>query len=78
MTIDLDSTASSDFMTILTQAAIASQETKFRRPSSKALIAALLQAEKATKQQRIQYPIASLLGGFVSLQLVRRIKKLTK
>ncbi len=53
MTTDL---TSSDFTTVLAATASGS------RPPSEALVNALLTAEKTAKQQRITYPLASLVG----------------
>ncbi|OKH28012.1 hypothetical protein NIES1031_05390 [Chroogloeocystis siderophila 5.2 s.c.1] len=48
-----------DFMTTLTAAV---NNKKSDRPSASAVVLALLQAEKAAKQQRIAYPVDTLLG----------------
>lgn len=55
----LDSTI--NFVSILEQAA-ASLQTKSDRPLAKEVVNALLQAEKATKQDRLVYPLESLFG----------------
>ncbi|MBX9259133.1 hypothetical protein H1Q63_35320 [Desmonostoc muscorum CCALA 125] len=60
MTADLTSTT--DFVTVLSQAAAAYRGEKSTRPSAEILVNALLQAEKAAKQQRLNYPLDSLLG----------------
>ncbi|MBD2532085.1 hypothetical protein H6G97_21855 [Nostoc flagelliforme FACHB-838] len=62
MTADLTSTATSDFVTVLSEAAAAYRGQKGTRPSAEILVKALLQAEKAAKQQRLTYPFKSLLG----------------
>ena len=63
MTIDVSSTNSPAFATILTQAA-----DTFRgagtSPAAKEVVNALLQAEKAAKQQRLTYPFESLFGDW--------------
>ncbi|MHC5599272.1 MAG: hypothetical protein ACYTXC_25575 [Nostoc sp.] len=62
MTADLTSTATFDFVTVLSQAAATYQGHRSTRPSAEILVNALLQAEKATKGQRVTYPFESLLG----------------
>ncbi|WP_250123743.1 hypothetical protein [Chroococcidiopsis sp. CCMEE 29] len=62
MMADLTSTASSDFVATLSKAAVALRNRTGDRPSAKAVVNALLQAEKAAKQQRLTYPLESLLG----------------
>lgn len=57
----LDSSTSTDFVAILGRAA-ASLRTKELRPTAKEVVNALLQAEKAAKQQRLVYPLESLFG----------------
>ncbi len=65
MTINLTSSVPSDFVTTLTIAADNIRgQTNNQRPSTKAVIEALLQAEKAAKQQRLTYPLESLLGNW--------------
>jgi len=49
------------YLTVLTQAAIASRTQK-PLPTVDRIVEALLQAEKATKQQRLTYPLAGLVG----------------
>lgn len=61
MTIDVSSTNSPTFANILTQTANAFRG-KDTRPDTKAVVNALLQAEKAAKQQRLTYSFESLLG----------------
>lgn len=61
---DLTSTASSDFVATLSKAAVALRNRTGDRPSAKAVVNALLQAEKAAKQQRLTYPLKSLLGDW--------------
>ncbi|MDZ8183996.1 MAG: hypothetical protein RMX96_03930 [Nostoc sp. ChiSLP02] len=60
MTADLTSTT--EFITVISQAADAYRGQKNIRPSAEILVNALLQAEKAAKQQRLNYPFESLLG----------------
>ncbi|WP_193196834.1 hypothetical protein [Nostoc sp. MG11] len=62
MTADLKSTATPDFISTLSQAAAAYREQRGTRPSAEILVNALLQAEKAAKQQRLTYSFESLLG----------------
>ncbi|MEH2156248.1 hypothetical protein [Nostoc sp.] len=63
MTANLTSTATFDFVAaVLSQAAAAYQGQRNTRPSAEILVTALLQAEKAAKQQRLTYPFESLLG----------------
>ncbi|MEH2107878.1 hypothetical protein [Nostoc sp.] len=62
MTANLTSTATFDFVAVLSQAAAAYQGQRGTRPSAEILLTALLQAEKAAKQQRLTYPFESLLG----------------
>ena len=62
MTADLTPTAIPDFVTVLSQAAAAYQGHRGTRPSAEILVNALLQAEKAAKRQRLNYPFESLLG----------------
>jgi hypothetical protein len=62
MTVDLTSTASPDFVTTLTEVAAAFRGEAGARPSAETVVSALLQAEKAAKQQRLKYPFESLLG----------------
>lgn len=57
----LDSPTSTDFVSILARAA-ANLRTKGLRPAAKEVVNALLQAEKAAKQQRQVYPLESLYG----------------
>ncbi|MBW4507526.1 MAG: hypothetical protein KME64_13585 [Scytonematopsis contorta HA4267-MV1] len=62
MTIDLTSPTESNFVKILTNAVTAYRTQKGERPSAADVVEALLQAEKAAKQQRLVYPLAPLLG----------------
>lgn len=64
MMADLTSTGLSDFIATLADAAAHERDRKSVRPSAKAVVNALLQAEKATKQQRLTYPPESLLGNW--------------
>lgn len=58
MDTDLVAAEIPDFMSTLTDAVSQKRD----RPSASAVVLALLQAEKAAKQQRIVYPLESLLG----------------
>ncbi|MEH2251246.1 hypothetical protein [Nostoc sp.] len=62
MTADLTSTATFEFVTVLSHAAGAYRGQRGKRPSAEILVNALLQAEKSAKQQRLTYPFESLLG----------------
>ncbi|MGH8001521.1 MAG: hypothetical protein ACREPR_19400 [Brasilonema sp.] len=62
MTADLKLHASPDFVTVLSLAATAYQGETNNRPSGEVVVNALLQAEKAAKQQRLTYPFESLVG----------------
>ena len=55
---------SANFVATLAHAAAYERDTKRERPSAKAVVNALLQAEKAAKQQRLTYPLDSLLGDW--------------
>ncbi|MFN6558577.1 MAG: hypothetical protein RMY28_002065 [Nostoc sp. ChiSLP01] len=52
----------SDFVTVLSQAAAAYRGEKATRPSAEILVNALLEAEKTAKQQRLNYGFESLIG----------------
>lgn len=62
MTVDLTFTTPPDFAATLAKAAAAFRGEVGDRPAAKTVVSALLQAEKAVKQQRLTYPLASLLG----------------
>ncbi|MBH8555328.1 hypothetical protein I8751_23865 [Nostocaceae cyanobacterium CENA357] len=62
MTADLTSTAIPDFVSVLSQAKNAFQGQVSTRPKPEILVNALLQAEKAAKQQRLTYSFESLIG----------------
>ncbi|WP_414586674.1 hypothetical protein [Scytonema sp. PCC 10023] len=62
MTADLTSQALPDFVSVLSLAATAYQGQRNNRPSAEVVVNALLQAEKAAKQQRVTYPFESLVG----------------
>ncbi|MBE9001808.1 MULTISPECIES: hypothetical protein [unclassified Nostoc] len=62
MTANLTPVAKFDFVTVLSQAAVAYRQQKNIRPNTEILINALLQAEKSAKQERLTYPFESLLG----------------
>ncbi|WP_315791913.1 hypothetical protein [Fischerella sp. JS2] len=53
---------SPDFITVLEQAVCAYRGEASDRPPAAALVNALLEAEKAAKQQKLTYPFTSLLG----------------
>jgi len=61
MSAELGATTSPDFVATLSKAAAAFRE-RSDRPSTKEVVNALLQAEKAAKQQRLTYPLESLLS----------------
>ncbi len=61
---ELTSTASPDFVATLARAAAAFRDKRSDRPKAKEVVNALLKAEKAAKQQRLTYPLESLLGGW--------------
>ena len=62
MTANLTPVAKFDFITVLSQAAVAYRRQKDTRPNTEILVNALLQAEKSAKQERLTYPFESLLG----------------
>jgi hypothetical protein len=64
MTADLTPTTEPDFVAILSLAAAAFQDRRSDHPPAPEVVNALLQAEKATKQQRLTYPLESLLGNW--------------
>jgi hypothetical protein len=61
MTADVTLKTSPDFATVLARAAVGYRERK-DRPQPQEVVEALLQAEKAAKEQRRVYPLTSLLG----------------
>lgn len=61
MTPDLTSINREDFLSILTQTAIAYREGN-KPPSGEVVVNALLAAEKSAKHQRLNYPLESLMG----------------
>lgn len=61
MTAELTSTASPDFVTTLSKAVAHERERRSDHAPAKEVVNALLQAEKAAKQQRLTYPLESLL-----------------
>ncbi|ODH02521.1 hypothetical protein A4S05_23700 [Nostoc sp. KVJ20] len=77
MTANLTSITTFDFVTMLSQAAAAYRGERGTRPSAEILVTALLQAEKAAKQQRSTYPFESLLGKW-QLCFVTGTKKARK
>ncbi|WP_421655924.1 hypothetical protein [Leptothermofonsia sp. ETS-13] len=62
MTVNLLSTAQPAYLKILSEAVAAFRGESSNRPSADAVVNALLQAEKAAKQQRLVYPFQPLLG----------------
>ncbi len=64
MTIDLSAADSSIFLTVLTQAAQAFRGKATERPTAEAIVAALIQAETATKRSRLTYPFEPLLDNW--------------
>lgn len=58
------SSGGDSFSPDITTLAKAALRDKTDRPSAKAVVDALLQAEKATKQQRLTYPLELLLGDW--------------
>ncbi|MBE9226781.1 hypothetical protein IQ264_15240 [Phormidium sp. LEGE 05292] len=62
MSTNLISPTSSDFLETLTKAAALGQ--KSARPPAAEVVQALLETEKFTKQQRINYPLESLIGSW--------------
>ncbi|MBI4783583.1 MAG: hypothetical protein HY785_20040 [Oscillatoriophycideae cyanobacterium NC_groundwater_1537_Pr4_S-0.65um_50_18] len=61
MTTSFNPNLSTDFAPILSQAAAANPAGQ-QRPPAKTVVAALLEAEKTAKQQRLRYPFSSLQG----------------
>ena len=61
-TAELQSTDKPDFVATLTLAAAAFRDGTGNRPKANAVVNALLQVEKLAKQQRLSYPLESLLG----------------
>ncbi|MFB2838988.1 hypothetical protein [Floridanema evergladense] len=61
MSTNLISSTSPDFLETLTKAAV---EQKRDRPKASEVTQALLEAEKFTKQQRINYPLETLIGSW--------------
>jgi hypothetical protein len=64
MTVEETSTAFSDLVAVLAHAAAHERGGRSARPSAKVVVNALLQAEKAAKQQHLTYPLNSLLGDW--------------
>lgn len=62
MTADLTSLTSPDFVATLAQAVAAYRGQRNERPCAEVMVNALLEAEKAAKQQRLIYPFETLLG----------------
>ncbi|WP_017653709.1 hypothetical protein [Fortiea contorta] len=63
MTADVTSTAQSE-LTVISQAVAAYRGEKGKLPTASLLVDALLQAEKAAKQQRLVYNFESLVGNW--------------
>lgn len=61
---ELISTTTPNYVATLIKAAVALQNATSDRPAAKEVVKALLQAEKAAKQQRIVYPVESLIGDW--------------
>jgi hypothetical protein len=64
MTAEQGATTSPDFVATLVRAAVHERGRRSNRPSAKEVVNALLQAEKVAKQQRLTYPLESLLGNW--------------
>jgi len=64
MTTNLPATASPDFVATLARAAAAVRYRRSDLPRAKEVVIALLQAEKAAKQQQLTYPLTFLLGNW--------------
>jgi hypothetical protein len=62
MTTNLTTSASTEFIDILTKTALAYRDKNQNRPQAEVVVNALLQAETAAKQQKIIYPFPSMLG----------------
>ncbi|MBC7970211.1 MAG: hypothetical protein H7Z11_08815 [Verrucomicrobia bacterium] len=62
MTVELASTPASDFTAVLIQAATAFQGKRRDRPTTEAVVKALVQAEKAAKKAHLLYSFEPLLG----------------
>jgi hypothetical protein len=62
MTTNFTSISNCNFTNELTQAANAYQENSKNRPDANKVVDALIQAEKTAKQQRLIYPLTSLVG----------------
>jgi hypothetical protein len=62
MAADITPTATPDFVTTLSQARSAFLGQIKERPSPETVVKALLQAETTAKQQKLKYPLESLLG----------------
>ncbi|BAY09059.1 hypothetical protein [Calothrix sp. NIES-2098] len=62
MTTDLTSTATVDFLQVLSQAAAAYRGEGGKLPNAALVVDALLAAEKAAKQERLAYNFESLVG----------------
>lgn len=61
MTADVTSTTIPDFLSTLSQT-VATYREGSKRPRADMVVNALLQAEKTSKQQRLNYPFESLVG----------------
>lgn len=61
---ELISATTPNYAATLTKAAVALQNSASDRPKAQEVVKALLQAEKAAKQQRTIYPVESLIGDW--------------
>lgn len=64
MTVESKSSVIPALATTLTEAASAFRDSTPKRPKAAAVVSALLEAEKAAKQQKLTYPLESLLGSW--------------
>lgn len=64
MTVESKSSVIPAVATTLTEAASAFRDSTPKRPKAAAVVSALLEAEKAAKQQKLTYPLESLLGNW--------------
>ena len=64
MTVESKSSVIPAVATTLTEAASAFRDSTPKRPKAAAVVSALLEAEKAAKQQRLTYPLEYLLGNW--------------
>ena len=64
MTVEAKSSVIPACVTTLAEAASAFRDSTPKRPKAAAVVSALLEAEKAAKQQKLTYPLESLLGNW--------------